>query len=223
VCPPQTKDSPVGPHEQATPAAPETARLRTWILFAHLVGLPLALGAGLGLCGRDLGWSDSLVIARSPVLSWPRPSVLEYVSSWYTHLNGRLSQAVVASLVRLPFSGASTPEEFPFWAFAGLSFLCVALTIILVGSSVARVARSARAGGLVAFLLAALWATNPVSFENITFHHLAIFLAYLLRCGSGSRSTSRKGTPRALRSFFTPRATSSSRSMSRSSSSRSPY
>jgi hypothetical protein len=116
---------------EATPFTPEGARLRTlrkWIVLAHALGLPLALGVGWGLCGRDLGWSDSLVIARSPVLSWAQPSVLEYIRGWYTHLNGRLSQAVVASLVRLPFSGASRPEDFPYWVFAGLSY-CMLLTI----------------------------------------------------------------------------------------------
>jgi hypothetical protein len=158
----------------------EDRALRRVVLAAHVAGLPLSLALGFALCGRDLGWSDSLVIARSPLLALPHPSFLEYVAGWYTHLNGRLSQAVVASLVRLPFAGAARPEDFPFWLFAGLSFFCAFTTVALVGCMVARCGHGRAAGGLTASWLLAVWATNPVSFENVTYHHLAIFLAYLL-------------------------------------------
>jgi hypothetical protein len=156
--------------------------LRRTVVLAHLVCLPLSLALGFALCGTDLGWSDSLVIARSPVLTAPQPSPVEYVVGWYTHLNGRVSQAVVASLVRLPFSRSPTPESFPFWVFAGLSLGCALLAVVLVGTSVARVQRAFLPGVVVAGLLLASWATNPVSFENVTYHHLAIFLAYMLPC-----------------------------------------
>jgi hypothetical protein len=156
--------------------------LRRTVFLSHLACLPLSLILGLALCGTDLGWSDSLVIARSPVLAAPEPSPVEYVVGWYTHLNGRLSQAVVASLARLPFSRSPTPESFPFWVFAGLSFSCALLAVVLVGVSVARVRRAFLPGAVVAGFLLASWATNPVSFENVTYHHLAIFLAYLLPC-----------------------------------------
>ena len=150
------------------------------IWLAHLLGLPLAVALGLGLCGRDLGWSDSLVIARSPVLHDLQPSVAEYTRYWYTHLNGRAAQGAVASLARLPFARAASPERFPFWLYAGLSFFCALQAAVLCGACVARVRRAPGQGALVTAAVGAVWATNPVSFANITYHHLAIFLAYLL-------------------------------------------
>jgi hypothetical protein len=119
------------------------------VLVAHLVFLPLALALGFGLCRHDLGWSDSLVIARSPVLSVPHPSLPEYVRYWYTHLNGRASQGVVASLARWPFSGAASPEAFPFWIYAGLAFGCALLSAVLAGACVARVRRALLPGAVV--------------------------------------------------------------------------
>lgn len=150
------------------------AWLRRWLRAAHLLALPLCLGLGLWLCGTDLGWSDSLWLTQ------PGPSLLAYVTTWYTGLNGRLAQAIVAGLARLPFSFSASPESFPFWVFSGLSFYCALMTPVLVGTSVAQAVRSRPRGAVVALLLLAVWSTNPVLFENVTYHHFAIFIDYLL-------------------------------------------
>ena len=150
------------------------ASLRRGEVAVHLAALPLCLALGLALCGDDLGWSDSLWLTQ------PWPSPVSYVVHWYRGLNGRLAQAITAALFRVPFSSVSVPESFPFWVFSGLSFYCAAMAPALVGASVARATRSTAGGGAVAALLLAVWSTNPVLFENATYHHFAIFIDYML-------------------------------------------
>ena len=149
--------------------------LRDRVGLLHILVLPLSLGMGRLLCGTDLGWSDSLVLAR-PVHS----SAAEYVSHWYTHLNGRLSQAVVASLAQPLSSFSPTPESFPFWLFTGLSLSCILLTALLIGSSVSRASGAATPGLVVAIVILAVWGVNGALFENITYRHFAIFIDYPL-------------------------------------------
>jgi hypothetical protein len=141
---------------------------------AHLVCLPLCLLLGFVVCGEDLGWSDSLWLTQ------PGASPVAYVARWYRGLNGRLAQAIVASLAALPLSSSPTPESLPFWIFAGLSFFCTAMAPVLIGASLARAAGSRLTGVAAALLLLAVWSTNPVVFEWATYHHFAIFIDYLL-------------------------------------------
>jgi hypothetical protein len=159
------------------PAGIDSARsapLRRGVLAVHLLALAACLAAGFALCGDDLGWSDSLWLTQP----WMSPA--SYVLTWYRGLNGRLAQAITAAAFRAPFSYASVPEAFPFWVFSGLSFYCAAMTPVVIGASVGRATRSAAGGAGVATLLLGAWSTNPVLFENATYHHFAIFIDYLL-------------------------------------------
>ena len=151
-----------------------SGRHRRAILAVHLLALVVCLAASFALCGDDLGWSDSLWLTQP----WRSPA--SYVVTWYRGLNGRLAQAITAAAFRLPFSYASVPEAFPFWVFSGLSFYCAAMTPVVIGACVARATRSAAGGAAVAVLLLGAWSTNPVLFENATYHHFAIFIDYLL-------------------------------------------
>jgi len=100
--------------------------------FRMLVGLNVAilvLSVVVGACffRGALGFADG-VNMFSP---YPKISVriaatpYEYVSDWYNHMNGRVSQAIMdCGLFVYAKAFARTPEAFPWWLMRSLSLFC---------------------------------------------------------------------------------------------------
>lgn len=157
---------------------------KSFLLFAHLGLLIAAIGCGRWLYAGALGRSDALYafnpyplvtiadnIAYCPVNPFPHiaprsghvvANPFVYVRDWYCGMNGRLSVAIMNSLIAFAAkAGCPTPESFPWWLMRALSLYCLLATplnfMVAVGWT------WAKRPGLTLVLLAAAWSVWIVS------------------------------------------------------------
>ncbi len=158
---------------------------KSFLLFAHVGLLVAVLVFGRWIYAGALGRSDALTafnpyplvtmadnFAYCPVNPFPQinprfghvvsnPCV--YVWDWYCGMNGRLSVAVMDSLIALAAKGwCPTPESFPWWLMRALSLYCLLAAplnfMVAVGWA------WARRPGMTLILLVAVWSVwvlNP--------------------------------------------------------------
>ena len=123
---------------------------KRFLLFAHVGLLIAAIVFGRWLYAGALGRSDALTafnpyplvtmadnIAYWPVNHFPHipprsghvvPNPCVYVWDWYCGFNGRLSVAVMDSLIAQATKWYPTPEAFPWWLMRALSLYCLLAT-----------------------------------------------------------------------------------------------
>ena len=157
---------------------------KRFLLLAHVGLLIAAIVAGRWLYAGALGRSDALYALNSyplvttadnvafyPVNPFPNitprsghvvSNPFMYVWDWYCGLNGRLSVAVVNSLIsQAAKQWCPTPESFPWWLMRALSLYCLLATplnlMVAVGWA------WAKRPGRTLVLLAAVWAVWIVS------------------------------------------------------------
>lgn len=157
---------------------------KSFLLFAHLGLLIAALGVGRWLYAGALGRSDALTVFNPyplvtmadnvvycPVNPYPQinpraghvvSNPFVYVQDWYQGMNGRLSAAVMDSLLALAAKWwCPTPESFPWWLMRALSLYCLLATplnfMVAIGWA------WAKRPGRTLVLLAAVWAVWIVS------------------------------------------------------------
>ena len=155
-----------------------------FLLFAHASLLSAVLVCGHWLYADALGQSDALTLfnpypqtsiadnlAHYPVNPFPQiqprsghiaSNPFIYVWDWYNGMNGRLSVAMMDSLIALASKWwCPTPESFPWWLMRALSLYCLLATpltfMVAVGWA------WAKRPGMTLVLLAAVWSAWIVS------------------------------------------------------------
>ncbi|MFH1478101.1 MAG: hypothetical protein ABIH24_11525 [Verrucomicrobiota bacterium] len=156
-----------------------------FLLFTHAGLLIIALVCGRWLYAGALGRSDALYalnpyplvttadnIAYYPANPFPNikprsghvvSNPFVYVRDWYCGLNGRISVAVINSLIAFSAkAGCPTPESFPWWLMRALSLYCLLATPLnfMVALGWAWAKRPGRALVLLA-AVGAIWIVSP--------------------------------------------------------------
>jgi len=130
---------------------------------ANVALFVLSIVIGWILYHGQMGSGDALILFSPNYASAP----LQEVWTWYTTINGRLSQALTA-IIFWPFSYFSnSPENFPYWIPRSLMLFCM-LTIPL--NLIFILCRTAACGfrefWFLFCLLFMVWSVNPVIYNN---------------------------------------------------------